>query len=125
MPSKTYTGQLNGKGQKHAIIVSRFNELLTSKLLEGAQDCLVRHGVAFRDAHGIVGRLVRHAIEEGKSLSELSLDEYRRFSPHFGDDVFDITAATSVAARNLAGGTAPEQVARAIAEARRRLEGQS
>lgn len=85
-------------------------------------DYLVRQGVAFRDAHGIVGRLVRHAIEEGKALSELSLDDYRRFSPHFGDDVFAITAATSVAARDLPGGTAPEQVSKALAAARRRME---
>jgi len=42
-------GQLNGKGQKHAIVVSRFNELLTSRLLEGALDCLRRHGVADKD----------------------------------------------------------------------------
>ncbi|MFH1701475.1 MAG: 6,7-dimethyl-8-ribityllumazine synthase [Candidatus Zixiibacteriota bacterium] len=49
MPAKTYIGQLSGKGQKHAIIVSRFNELLTSKLLEGALDCLIRHGVADKD----------------------------------------------------------------------------
>lgn len=49
MPAKTYIGQLSGKGQKHAIIVSRFNELLTSKLLEGALDCLTRHGVAEKD----------------------------------------------------------------------------
>ncbi len=44
-----YNGQLNGKGQKHAIVVSRFNELLTSKLLEGTLDCLRRHGVADKD----------------------------------------------------------------------------
>jgi 6,7-dimethyl-8-ribityllumazine synthase len=44
-----YNGQLNGKGQKHAIVVSRFNELLTSRLLEGALDCLRRHGVADKD----------------------------------------------------------------------------
>lgn len=43
------TGQLNGKGQKHALVVSRFNELLTSKLLEGAIDCLKRHGVVEKD----------------------------------------------------------------------------
>ncbi|MEE9442921.1 MAG: 6,7-dimethyl-8-ribityllumazine synthase [candidate division Zixibacteria bacterium] len=49
MPAKTYIGQLSGKGQKHAIVVSRFNELLTSKLLEGALDCLSRHGVAEKD----------------------------------------------------------------------------
>jgi 6,7-dimethyl-8-ribityllumazine synthase len=49
MPIKTYNGQLDGKGQKHAIVVSRFNELITSRLLEGALDCLRRHGVADGD----------------------------------------------------------------------------
>ncbi len=43
------SGNLNGQGQKHAIVVSRFNELLTSKLLDGAVDCLTRHGVAEAD----------------------------------------------------------------------------
>lgn len=43
------SGNLNGQGQKHAIVVSRFNELLTSKLLDGAVDCLMRHGVAEAD----------------------------------------------------------------------------
>lgn len=49
MAIKVHSGQLNGKSQKHAIIVSRFNELLTTKLLEGAIDCLSRHGVAEKD----------------------------------------------------------------------------
>lgn len=49
MPIKVNSGNLNGKGQKHAIIVSRFNELLTAKMLEGAIDCLTRHGVAEKD----------------------------------------------------------------------------
>jgi 6,7-dimethyl-8-ribityllumazine synthase len=49
MSVPVYNGQLNGKGQKHAVVVSRFNELLTSKLLEGTLDCLRRHGVADKD----------------------------------------------------------------------------
>lgn len=49
MPIKTYNGQLDGTGQKHAIVVSRFNELITSKLLDGALDCLSRHGVGEDD----------------------------------------------------------------------------
>jgi len=42
-------GHLDGKGQKHALVVSRFNDLLTSRLLEGAIDCLTRHGVGEKD----------------------------------------------------------------------------
>jgi len=49
MPITINSGKLDGKGQKHAIVVSRFNELLTAKLLEGAIDCLKRHGVAEKD----------------------------------------------------------------------------
>jgi 6,7-dimethyl-8-ribityllumazine synthase len=49
MSIKTYNGRLNGKGQKHAIVISRFNELITSRLLEGTLDCLRRHGVADDD----------------------------------------------------------------------------
>ncbi len=49
MSIKTYNGLLNGKGQKHAIVISRFNELITSRLLEGTLDCLRRHGVAEAD----------------------------------------------------------------------------
>ena len=44
MPKKVYEGQLNAQGKKFAIVVSRFNDLVTAKLLEGALDCLVRHG---------------------------------------------------------------------------------
>ena len=44
-----YQGELIGKGKKFAVVVSRFNEFITSKLLGGAQDCLVRHGVADGD----------------------------------------------------------------------------
>lgn len=49
MAIRTNIGNLDGKGQRHALVVSRFNELLTSKLLEGAIDCLKRHGVAEKD----------------------------------------------------------------------------
>lgn len=49
MAIKINKGNLDGKGQRHAIVVSRFNELLTSKLLDGALDCLDRHGVAEKD----------------------------------------------------------------------------
>lgn len=49
MTAKTLAGNLDGKGQKHALVVSRFNELLTGRLLDGAMDCLTRHGVADKD----------------------------------------------------------------------------
>jgi len=85
-------------------------------------DYLVRRGVAFRDAHEIVGRSVRYAQERGVDLAELSLDELRQFSSEIGEDVFEVlTLEGSVAARNHLGGTAPEQVRAQIEKAKKRL----
>jgi argininosuccinate lyase len=82
-------------------------------------DYLVNKGRPFREAHKIVGELVQYAIGKSKSFQELSLSEYRKFSPLFADDVYGITLNTSVAARNVVGGTAPEQVLAALTKARR------
>ena len=85
-------------------------------------DYLVRRAVPFRDAHEAVGRAVRSAVETGRDLSEMSLDELREFSPVIESDVFEVlTLEGSVAARNHPGGTAPDQVRAAIARARERL----
>ncbi|MCY4350894.1 MAG: argininosuccinate lyase [Thiotrichales bacterium] len=85
-------------------------------------DYLVRRAVPFRDAHEVVGRAVRTAVETGRDLSDLTLDELRAFSPVIEGDVFEVlTLEGSVAARNHPGGTAPEQVRAAIARARERL----
>ena len=85
-------------------------------------DYLVRQGVAFRDAHEIVGRAVRHGIEAGQDLSEMKLEELQAFSPSIGADVFAVlTLEGSVAARDHVGGTAPAQVRAAIKRARKRL----
>ncbi len=81
-------------------------------------DYLVRKGLPFRQAHEIVGRLVRHAVEQRKELSELSLDEYRRFSDLFQQDVLAITADNAIDARNVYGGTARQRVREQIALAR-------
>ncbi|SDM44647.1 argininosuccinate lyase [Franzmannia pantelleriensis] len=82
-------------------------------------DYLVRKGVAFRDAHEIVGQSVAYGIEQGKDLSDMRLDELRQFSHDIGDDVFEVlTLEGSVAARNHIGGTAPDQVRAAAQRAR-------
>ena len=73
-------------------------------------DYLVKKGLSFREAHGITGRLVSHAIGDGKTLENLSLDEYRRFSPLFEEDISNISAVSSVASKNVPGGTASGQV---------------
>ncbi len=86
-------------------------------------DYLVRKGLPFRDAHEVVGKAVHYGLTEGKDLSEMSLEELRRFSAVIDEDVFEIlTLEGSVAARNHRGGTAPEQVRRQVARARERLD---
>ncbi|MGD8711985.1 MAG: argininosuccinate lyase [Thiohalophilus sp.] len=86
-------------------------------------DYLVRKGVPFRDAHEIVGKAVRHGVDSGKDLSEMSLEELQGFSKTIEQDVFQVlTLEGSVAARNHRGGTAPEQVLGAVARVRSRLE---
>jgi len=82
-------------------------------------DYLVKKGEPFRTAHDIVGRLVSYAMEKGKSFSDLSLEEYKGFSPLFGEDVYSITVDSSVAARDVIGGTAPERVAEALSRAKK------
>ena len=85
-------------------------------------DYLVRRGVPFRDAHEAVGRAVRSAVDTGRDLSEMTLDELRAFSPAIESDVFEVlTLEASVAARNHIGGTAPDQVRAAIVRAKARL----
>ncbi|MGD8784832.1 MAG: argininosuccinate lyase [Thioalkalispiraceae bacterium] len=85
-------------------------------------DYLVRKGVAFRDAHEVVGSTVRYGIENKKDLSEMSLQELRNFSDVIEEDVFKVLSLEgSVAARNHTGGTAPEQVKAAIKRARKRI----
>ena len=85
-------------------------------------DYLVRKAVPFRDAHEAVGRAVRCAVETGRDLSEMTLDELRGFSPVIESDVFEVlTLEGSVAARNHAGGTAPARVRAAIARAKAKI----
>ena len=86
-------------------------------------DYLVRKGEAFRTAHDIVGRLVSYAVEKGKSFSELSLTEYKGFSSLFEEDVYSITVESSIAARDIIGGTAPGQVDKALARAKKIIGG--
>jgi argininosuccinate lyase len=78
-------------------------------------DYLVRKGVAFRDAHEIVGKAVRYCIEADCDLEALSLDVFQSFSALIEDDVYEVlTLEGSVNARNHIGGTAPSQVRAAL-----------
>lgn len=85
-------------------------------------DYLVRKGVAFRDAHEVVGKAVRYGVEQERDLAAMSLDELRQFSTVIGEDVFAVlTLEGSVAARDHLGGTAPRQVREAVVRARARV----
>ncbi|MDY6911851.1 MAG: argininosuccinate lyase [Chloroflexota bacterium] len=84
-------------------------------------DYLAHKGVPFREAHSIVGKLVLEAIGNGKSLHEIPLSDYQKFSPLFEEDIFSITVESSIAARNVPGGTALKQVERALRQARKVL----
>jgi argininosuccinate lyase len=84
-------------------------------------DYLVRKNLPFRDAHEVVGKAVAMGISTGKDLSELKLEELQQFSDKIESDVFEVlTLEGSVASRNHIGGTAPEQVRKAIALARKK-----
>jgi len=86
-------------------------------------DYLVRKGIAFRDAHEIVGKSVAYGIAQKKDLSALSLQELQQFSSAIEQDVFAVlTLEGSVRARNHVGGTAPEQVRAAVAKRREELQ---
>ena len=82
-------------------------------------DYLVRKGLPFRQAHEVVGKIVRHALERGVGLEAVPLEALRQFSPLITTDVRDVlTVEASLRARAVSGGTAPTAVARALAEAR-------
>jgi len=86
-------------------------------------DYLARKGLPFRQAHEVVGRLVRYLQEAGRELESLSLEELRTFSDLFDEDALALLSVEgSVASRNVYGGTAPEQVRARIAEAKEELE---
>ncbi|MDP2247626.1 MAG: argininosuccinate lyase, partial [Nitrosomonadales bacterium] len=86
-------------------------------------DYLVKKGMAFRDAHEIVAKAVRHAADKGCDLADLALAELQAFSAQITDDVFSVlTLEGSLASRNHIGGTAPNQVKAAIGRARKSLK---
>ncbi|NWJ96255.1 MAG: argininosuccinate lyase [Chloroflexi bacterium] len=85
-------------------------------------DYLVKKGKPFREAHEVVGKMVRHCLDKGKNFSDLSLQELQTFAPEFEEDARQITVETSLAARKVYGGTAPGQVNMALETATSLLE---
>ncbi|MFO0681299.1 MAG: argininosuccinate lyase [Sandaracinus sp.] len=85
-------------------------------------DWLAAHGVPFRQAHHVSGRLVRRAIEKGVTLPELSLDEYRAEHEAFDATIFEaIRPEVAIARRDVTGGPAAPRVKAAVADAKARL----
>ena len=81
-------------------------------------DHLVARGVPFREAHEVVGKIVRDRLVQGKDLVGLTAAELRGHDARFGDDAAAATSVdASLAARRSPGGTAPERVREALAEA--------
>ena len=80
-----------------------------------AADYLVTHGGPFRDAHGIIGRLVLYCIDQKKALDDLTIDEFKQFSPAFDKDIYDaISLKTCVEKRNTIGAPGTAAIERMI-----------
>ncbi len=113
-----------------ALAATKFNEM---RLREAAEDpalvateladYLVACGVPFREAHEIVGKVLRAAEQEGKSIREMPIERLREFSTAFGRDLSTVLSLESALARRaVAGGTAPAAVRAALGDFKARLE---
>ena len=88
-----------------------------------AADYLVNHGVAFRDAHGIIGQMVLYCIEKDKAIEELSLEEFQAISPVFDNDIYEaVSLKTCVEKRNTIGAPGPEAMKKVVELCRERLK---
>jgi len=85
-------------------------------------DYLVNHGVPFRDAHEIVGKVLRAAEQEGKTIRQMPLERLKTFSPAFEADLgVMLTLDSALARRNVPGGTGPNSVRTALNEFKTRI----
>jgi len=106
-------------------------QVVTGRMREAAQgsyvlatdiaDYLVDRGMPFREAHGVVARLSQYAVERGVQFEQLTLEEYQSFSTLFDKGVLTISVDSSVAARDVLGGTASGRVRQAITDAKAQL----
>ena len=86
-------------------------------------DYLVKKGMPFREAHGVVGRMVFFCIENNKNLDDLTLEEMKEFSDIITEDIYDaISMETCVNERKVIGGPAKEMVIKAIENAKAQLQ---
>jgi argininosuccinate lyase len=87
-----------------------------------AADYLVRRGLAFRQAHDVIGKVLREAERQGKSWTQLSLQEVQKFSPLFEKDFLDSPSVeAAIATKSVPGGTALDAVKSAIVELQQRI----
>ena len=86
-------------------------------------DYLVGKGMTFRGAHKIVGEMVLYALDKGKELHELTLEEMKGFTSQIDQDVYGwLDPVSSIKRRNMPGGTGPEMVKESIAKAKQELK---
>lgn len=96
--------------------------LSSSMMATDLADYLVSKGTTFREAHGVIGTLVRNSEVSGVDLNHMPFTAFVAAHPSFDHDVFDwLSPDASVARRNIAGGTGPDAVAAQISEARSAL----
>jgi argininosuccinate lyase len=89
-------------------------------------DYLVRQGLPFREAHRVVGQLVRQALAKGQKVTDLGLEELQAHEKLFGQDVLEwLDVRHSLSLRTIEGGTGPEAVKRQLEKAREVLEGET
>ena len=80
-----------------------------------AADYLVNHGVPFRDAHGIIGQIVLYCIDENKAIDDMSIEELKKFSEVFEEDIYDaISMETCVNKRLTIGAPGKEMMEKVI-----------
>ncbi len=113
----------SGAWQGMEVRVERMESAVDSlTLATDLADYLVRQGVPFRDAHRIIGNLVRTVLEQGRALTDLELEDLRAQSSHFSADALELLDLRhSLELRNIAGGTGPQAVAEQIEKAQRVL----
>ncbi len=110
--------------QEISIHPERIAESLDAGFMTATEvaDYLVRKGIPFRTAHGIVGELVRHCLHQKKPLSMLTLEEFQRFSDTFNDDILEVVIPQQAVNSKVSfGGTSIHNVRKAIEHAKEEL----
>lgn len=106
---EVFTEMISGMDVKRANTAAAAADPLL--LATDLADYLVKHGVPFRQAHEVIGKLVAHCLQTGRSFHELSAAEFRAFSEAFEDDVTSVLKLdTALAARQGIGAPSPDNV---------------